>query len=270
MDYWKKYLKARDDITDFYQVVWKESLRKTIKELANKIKEYDPKVYEELDKQLYEDKPENEEEDKSELGQLMISIFTHITPIQKKVEDPEHYKKYLDAEGELRKPTDSELYEEEQAVLFGTIPAFEDIFHTVYAALTGDALPNSTHGIHGLHEEFQKENSRIRYPKTNPYGDPNSSNRRDFDLATASREFHEFSKGVIYHMQSNRNYITHRKSQPALKLFKRAGRSTSEPFTKIPHPSNYIMLANLSMSCVYEIIELMQIWVDSNKIASEK
>ena len=29
MDNWEKYLKARDDITDFYQVVWKESLRKT-------------------------------------------------------------------------------------------------------------------------------------------------------------------------------------------------------------------------------------------------
>ena len=64
MDNWKKYLQARDDITDFYQVVWKESLSKTIKELAKKIKKYDPKVYEKLDNLLYEDKPKNEEEDK--------------------------------------------------------------------------------------------------------------------------------------------------------------------------------------------------------------
>ena len=34
----QKYLKARNDIKDFYQVVWDESLRKTIKELAEKIK----------------------------------------------------------------------------------------------------------------------------------------------------------------------------------------------------------------------------------------
>ena len=65
MDNWYEYLKARDDITDFYQVVWKESLRKTIKELAKKIKEYDPTVYEELDKQLYEDKPKNESTNRS-------------------------------------------------------------------------------------------------------------------------------------------------------------------------------------------------------------
>ena len=74
MDNWYEYLKARDDITDFYQVVWKESLRKTIKELANKIKEYDPKVYEELDKQLYEDKPENEEEDN--LQRAILNSYT--------------------------------------------------------------------------------------------------------------------------------------------------------------------------------------------------
>ena len=39
MNNWKKYLRARNDIKDFYQVVWDESLRKTIKELAEKIKE---------------------------------------------------------------------------------------------------------------------------------------------------------------------------------------------------------------------------------------
>ena len=119
-------------------------------------------------------------------------------------------------------------------------------------------------------EEFERENSRIRYPKKNPYGDPNSSDRRDFDITLASREFQEFSKGVIYNLQSNRNYITHHKSEPARYRFDKAERSISEPFTKIPHPGNYIMLANLSMSCVYEIIELMQIWIDSKKIASKK
>ena len=48
MDNWYKYLKARDDVTDFYQVVWQQSLRKTIKELAEKIKEYDANIYEKL------------------------------------------------------------------------------------------------------------------------------------------------------------------------------------------------------------------------------
>jgi len=267
MDNWEKYLQARDDITDFYQVVWEQSLRKTIKELAKKIKEYDPKVYEKLDKQLYEDKPENKEEDKSVLGQLMKSIFTHITPIQKKVEEPEYYKKYLDEKGELKEPTESELYEEEQTVLFRTMPEFEDIFNTVYAALVGNALSfaRST-GIHGLHEEFKTENCRIRYPKKNPYHYDRVKNR--FERA-ASFEFLEFSSGVIDNMNSNRNYITHHKSEPARYRFDKAERSISEPFTKIPHPGNYIMVANLSMSCVYEIIELMQIWLDSKKIGKK-
>ena len=51
--------------------------------------------------------------------------------------------------------------------------------------------------------------------------------------------------------------------------FEQADRKITEPFTKIPHPGNYIMLANLSMSCVYEIIELMQIWIDSKKIGKK-
>ena len=76
-------------------------------------------------------------------------------------------------------------------------------------------------------------------------------------------------QGVLDYMTSNRNFITHHEDAVAKTRFEVAERSISEPFTKISHPGNYIMVANLSMSCVYEIIELMQIWIDSKKIGKK-
>ena len=70
-------------------------------------------------------------------------------------------------------------------------------------------------------------------------------------------------------MKSNRDFITHRDDSATSARFEVAERPITDPFTKIEHPENYIMLANLCMSCVYEIIELMQIWVDSNKIGKK-
>ena len=105
----QKYLKARNDIKDFYQVVWDESLRKTIKELAEKIKEYDANIYEKLDGKLYEDESAIEDEDHSTLGELMQSLFNHIKPLDE--------REFVEATGELKEPTESELYDEEKTIL---------------------------------------------------------------------------------------------------------------------------------------------------------
>ena len=68
---------------------------------------------------------------------------------------------------------------------------------------------------------------------------------------------------------SNRDHHAHSADFMAPRYFKKAGRKVYDPLTDIEIPSNYIMLANLSMSCIYEIIELMQIWIDSNKIGKK-
>ena len=119
----QKYLKARNDIKDFYQVVWQQSLRKTIKELAEKIKVYNSDIYDELDGALY-DASINVEDDRSTLGLLMQSLFDHIKPLE-----------YDEETNEPKKLTKSELYEQEKAVLFGMMPAFTGIFNKIYAAL---------------------------------------------------------------------------------------------------------------------------------------
>ena len=67
---------------------------------------------------------------------------------------------------------------------------------------------------------------------------------------------------------SNRDHHAH-SADYVKRKFKKAGRKVYDPLTEIEIPSNYIMLANLCISCVYEIIELMQIWIDSKKIGKK-
>ena len=55
---------------------------------------------------------------------------------------------------------------------------------------------------------------------------------------------------------SNRDHHAHSADFMAPRYFKKAGRKVYDPLTEIEIPSNYIMLANLSMGCIYEIIEL--------------
>jgi len=67
------------------------------------------------------------------------------------------------------------------------------------------------------------------------------------------------SSGLSKEVTDNVSYSI--KSNSLLNLF--------DGLPDIEIPSNYIMLANLSMGCVYEIIELMQIWIDSKKIGKK-
>ena len=79
-------------------------------------------------------------------------------------------------------------------------------------------------------------------------------------------EFMEYHRGVLDHLVANRNFDEHHDDNNALKLFNEAGRTIIDPLTEMEHPSNYILLAGLTINCVYEFIELMQIWIDSNNI----
>ena len=168
-----------------------------------------------------------------------------------------------------------ELYREEKRVLQATPAEFMVIFNKIYRSfIPGRVLrgPEYTRGFFQLHGKFQRENSEIRYEgvsdKDNPYYNPKAK-KHWAENPIASREFLEYHRGVLDHLTSTRNYSIHRQDGDAREKFDLADRKISDPFTKIEHPGNYIMLVNLSISCVYEIIELLQIWVDSNKIGKK-
>ena len=142
---------------------------------------------------------------------------------------------------------------------------FKRVLKQVYNAfLPANAIDDETldaEGFHPIHRLFQKTNTKIRYPNGSPY--PGTQEHK------ASWEFFEFNTGVVYNLMSNRDHHAHSADFMAPRNFKKAGRKVYDPLTEIETPSNYIMLANLCISCVYEIIELMQIWVDSKKIGKK-
>ena len=76
----------------------------------------------------------------------------------------------------------------------------------------------------------------------------------------------EYHEGVLEHIMSTRNFETHYTDVNSRNRFERAGRKFFDPLTEIEYPGNYILLAGLTVSCVYEFIELLQIWLDSNVI----
>ena len=209
----------------------------------------------------------------------MKSLFDHIKPLEKRKED----EQYINAQGELIEPTESELYKEEKVILLRMMPEFTKIFNIIYGAFIPKSIIQTTKikGLHDLHWKFRDVNAMIRYPtncKRNPYYDHQKARdakaqNRKYDWIRSSpeksHEFLEFNTGVIDHMKSNRDFITHQNDAGPFGCFEAADRPISDPLTKISHPENYIMLANHCMACVYEIIELMQIWVDSNKIGKE-
>ena len=242
------YLEARNEAKNYYEVVWKR-LEIKISELTEQIKVYDKNIH----TKLYEDGGINDLEDRME------SIFT--------------FNKYSLLDGEPENEDD--LYREEKRILVETPADFVVIFNKIYRSFIPSHVFRGrefTKGFFNIHKQFQKENSKIRYKgvsdKNNPYYNPTSP-KHWTENPTATQEFLEYNRGALDYLTSTRNYSIHRQDGDAREKFDLAGRKISDPFTKIENPSNYIMLVNLSMSCVYEIIELMQIWIDSNKIGKK-
>ena len=141
----------------------------------------------------------------------------------------------------------------------------------MYAAFIPDSKINpakiDSEGFHDIHKTFEKINNNIRYPpngnEPNPYTYANRNQHK------ASWELFEYNTGVLDYVRSQRDFHAHVADVVAPAQFKKAERDVLDPLTEITLPTNYIMLANFSISCVYEIIELLQIWVDSKKIGKK-
>ena len=239
----EKYLIAREQIREFYEdVVWVK-LEKKIDELCEKIRDYDETVYENLQGQ-------------------------HAIPYLKKAAIPtlliDNIKVNTEAEKKKIPKNLGELTDQEMGLIEQIPEVFKKILKQVYNSFLSDADIDDSkfdaEGFFAIHKLFQDANTKIRYPNNSPYTYANRN------LHKASWEFFEYNSGVVYNLMSNRDHHAHSEDIVAPRRFKKAGRKVYDPLTDIEIPSNYIMLANLSMGCVYEIIELMQIWIDSTKI----
>ena len=234
----EKYLIAREHIKEFYEdVVWVK-LEKKIDELCEEIRDYDETVYENLQGQ-------------------------HAIPYLKKAAIPTLFK-FEELNKKIPKNL-GELTDQEMGVLEQIPEVFKKILKQVYNSFLSDADIDESRldaeGFHPIHRLFQEVNTKIRYPNGSPYIGTQKHK--------ASWEFFEYNTGVVYNLMSNRDFHAHSGDFVAPRKFKKAGRGVYDPLTEIAIPSNYIMLAYLSMSCVYEIIVLLQIWIDSNKIGKK-
>lgn len=239
------YLAARIEAKNYFEVVWAR-LKIKISELTEQIKEYDKNIENKL----------HEQDGLDDLEDTMDYLF--------------NFNEYSNIPGDPE--NEEELFREEKRVLSETPADFMRIFNKIYRSFIPGSVfrgPEHSKGFHNIHLKFQRENSEIRYKGVsdddNPYYNPNST-RHWTDNPHTSEEFLEYNRGVLEYLTSTRNYSLHRQDGDAREKFAWADRKISDPFTKIEYPSNYIMLVNLSISCIYEIIELMQIWIDSKKI----
>ena len=246
----EKYLDARDQIKDFYQYeVWKK-LESIIDNLCIEINGFDSSVYDQLQSQyciLYLKE------------QVMPSLFN----FDKIYPDP---PKNLEG-----------LIKQEISVLTAIPEEFKKVFKQMYAAFIPSAQIDpeqiDSEGFHKIHLVFQKINNKIRYPPggkvANPYTKYDPITRKPDNRNKAPWELLEYHRGILESVKTQRDFQTHVTDLVAPAQFYKAGRAVADPLTKITLPTNYIMLSNFSISCVYEIIELMQIWVDSNKIGKK-
>ena len=240
----EKYLIAREQIREFYEdVVWVK-LEKKIDELCEKIRDYDETVYENLTKNRHAI---------PYLKKAATTLFT------------ENIKVNTEADKKKIPKNLGELADQEMGLIEQIPEVFKKILKQVYNSFLSDADIDESRldaeGFHPIHRLFQEVNTKIRYPNGSPYIGTQKHK--------ASWEFFEFNTGVVYNLMSNRDHHAHSADFMAPRYFKKAGRKVYDPLTDIEIPSNYIMLANLSIGCVYEIIELMQIWIDSQKIGKK-
>ena len=158
--------------------------------------------------------------------------------------------------------------------LFNDIPKlFKEIFNTIFLAFlrNGHARYMSLQGassLFTLHRTFENENSRLRYPvgRTIPYTAPrNNPNNWERDME-APDEFLQCFSGFLQFADSLRNFEAHKTDPKTKERFDHADRVIKDPLTGMSSPGNFIILANNSVSLMYEFIELIQVWLDSKAI----
>ena len=163
--------------------------------------------------------------------------------------------------------------------LFTEIPTlFKDIIGLAHLAFlrTGhrkhiETIP-TTSSFFQTQKTFENENSYVRYPKnkrTPPYRAPTSGpieNRVWVRNHAAPNEFLQCFVGAGELIDAFRNFQAH-KNDPLIKdRFDQAGRVIRDPLTNMLSPGNFIILANNSINVIYEVMEIIQIWIDSKNI----
>ena len=115
---------------------------------------------------------------------------------------------------------------------------------------------------------FDNENLDLRYPnkKDAPYNQKallkSSSNKQNWDFR-AKRELYHYYSASIDIITVMRNNQTHKNDAPSSTQFKLAQRKETDPISNISHPGNYITLAHLILLSIYEVVETIQIWIDT-------
>ena len=261
----KRYLDLRVRVKDTQTLIW-ESLNDKIIELMKTTEEITPDVSENI-KEAYDI-----------LSQGIIpSIFPTDFPISK------DFKELQSIENELLR----------------YIPhALKDMFLKLFKGYLKNSCKNASEpddSLHNLLEKFNRENIEIRYQnvQNNPYttrsrrnnnqNNPYTTrsrrnNNQNNPYTTRSRrnnnqsmdwrkkaknELYEYYGGVIDVLNNMRNFQTHKEEPFFSGMFDLAKRKLSEPISGIDHPGNYITLANLVIFSVYEFIEILQVWIDT-------
>lgn len=247
----QQFLDLRDNARETSLYVW-ENLRTEINNLLIKVKNEDPEVFKLL-----------EDADKFLITIAIPSIF--------KTDETWFQPKDLD-----------ELNREDIPKLMNAPEIFRQFFNKVYTAFLNNARYasiDSTKGLFSIHQAYENENKHIRYPndKKNPYFDEKKSNDlkklgKSYDWTwnyETSNEFLECYYGMESLIDSMRNFNIHNNDMKYKIRFNKAGREIKDPLTGMTSTGNFLTLANLSIYAIYQYIELIQIWLDSQIIGKK-
>jgi hypothetical protein len=192
----------------------------------------------------------------------------------------EQLKISLFKEGEdWKQPKDWDALYNIDLGLFTEIPKlFKDIIGLAHLAFlrTGhrkhiDTMP-TTSSFFQTQKTFENENSYVRYPtgRTPPYRAPTRGIPEDWVRDNAApNEFLQCFLGTGQLIDAFRNFEAH-KNDPLIKdRFDQAGRVIRDPLTNMLSPGNFIILANNSINLIYEVMEIIQIWIDSKNIQNK-
>ena len=237
----EKYLQGREEFKEFYRYAW-EKLEIRINYLLDEIKKIDSSWYDGL----------NERDSYPALKSIIQTLFP-----EERLQDSNY-------------PKDKKELEEWEIVILDEIPkGLKGFFNTLYLKFfkNNNIIPQQN-SYFSYNFDFVKINAKIRYPDgvENPYIDQTNPTKDWTKNANISHEFMEYHHGILDYINSSRNFEIHKNDAASRLRFDKAGRKFSDPVSEIEHPSNYIMTSSLAIHAVYEFIELLQIWVDSNVI----
>jgi len=234
----EKYVELRAQIRNTHYLQW-ELLNEKILELIQKTEEITPEIIDDI-KEAYDDLTQG----------IISSVFPTDFPA----------------------PRNFNQLEKMELPLLDSIPeAIRKMFNKLFKAYLKNSINNSLvpdESLYNLLTKFNHENTELRYPdrQTNPYLNPRYHRSRDHNYnwrKKAVDEFYPYYDGVLTTLSTIRNFQTHKEDAFTSSKFDLARRKVSEPISEIENPGNYVVLSNLVILSVYEFIEILQIWIDT-------